>query len=61
MNTTNPFETIDNTGLTDLLNTNAFDDDETTDGEDNYSEEICGLTGKIEYLSINIFISINYY
>ena len=34
-------------GLTDLLNTDAFDDDETTDGEDNYLEEICGLTGKI--------------
>ena len=47
MKTTNPFETIDNTGLTDLLNTDEFSDDQMTDGEDNYSEEICGLTGKI--------------
>ena len=45
-NTANQFETIDNTGLNDLLNMDAVDDDETTDGEDNYSEEICGLTGK---------------
>ena len=24
----------------------AVDDDEMTDSEDNYSQEICGLTGK---------------